>query len=134
MTHDEKVSKAVDYWMAMSDEAIKSARLELDAGSLSFAVNRCYYAAFYAASAVLLTRGHHFVKHAGVRAALHQHLVKPGLLSKELADLYDKLLDKRQEGDYTEFVEFAPEEVRKALDDAVALVAALRAFLPQKGK
>jgi len=35
---------------------------------------------FYAASAVLLKAGKKFIKHSGVRGAIHQHLVNTGLL------------------------------------------------------
>jgi uncharacterized protein (UPF0332 family) len=77
-----------------------------------------YYAAFYAASAVMLRRGHRFVKHAGTRAAVHRYLVKPGLLSEEAGRLYDQLFEDRQEGDYRELISFEPEEVTAAIDKA----------------
>ena len=59
------VKQVVDEWMTLAEEALASGRAELDAGRYSFAINRAYYAAFYAVSAVLLSQGRHFVKHAG---------------------------------------------------------------------
>ena len=106
MTRDEATAQAVRYWLAKARECLAPAEDEVRAGRLSFAVNRCYYAAFYAASAALLARGKRFVKHSGVRAAVHRDLVKPGLLPEDLGRIYDRLFHDRQQGDYIEFVAF----------------------------
>ena len=45
--------------------------------------SRAYYAAFYAASALLLNEGIDTSKHSGVIALVHQHFVKSGKLSKD---------------------------------------------------
>jgi predicted nucleotidyltransferase len=71
------VKQVAGEWMGMADEALASARAEVDAQRWRSAINRAYYAAFYAASAVLLSRGRHFVKHAGLQTALHRDLVHP---------------------------------------------------------
>ena len=73
------VKQVVNEWMTRAEEALASGHAELDAKRFSFAINRAYYAAFYAASAVLLSQGRHFVKHAGVQNALHRDLVHTGL-------------------------------------------------------
>lgn len=85
------MKRVVGEWLRMAGEALASGRSELDAGRFAFAVNRAYYAAFYAASAVLLSRGRHFVKHNGVQAALHRDLVHEGLLAPEHGDACDEL-------------------------------------------
>jgi hypothetical protein len=78
-------------WWLHAVEALKAA--EHDAMMFpSAAVNRAYYACFYAASAVLQSEGRHFVKHTGVRAAVHAELVKPGRLPREIGETYDLLL------------------------------------------
>jgi uncharacterized protein (UPF0332 family) len=129
MSDEDPRGVVAEYWMDKAEQALASARDETASGRLSFAVNRSYYAAFYAASAVLLTRGHRFVKHTGVRAAIHQHLVNPGHLDPDLGKLYDRLFHDRQEGDYVEFTHFEPDDAKRAADDAERLVAALRALL-----
>lgn len=92
MTHDEATEKAVLYWLAQARECLTSASDEARAGRRAFAVNLCYYAAFYAASAVLLARG--------------RRVVKPGTLAEEWGRFYDRLFHDRQQGDYVEFVAF----------------------------
>lgn len=54
-----------------------------DKGYSDFAASRAHYAAFYAATAVLLSEGIEASKHSGVVASIHQRLVKTGKLKKE---------------------------------------------------
>ena len=128
MTRDEATVQAVRYRLAKARECLASAEDEARSGRLSFAVNRCYYAAFYAASAALLARGKRFVKHSGVRAAVHRDLVKPGLLPEDLGRIYDRLFHDRQQGDYIEFVSFDAEDVGGTLGESRQLVRALEAL------
>lgn len=128
MTRDEATAQAVHYWLVKASECLISAEDEARAGRISFAVNRCYYAAFYAASATLLARGKRFVKHSGVRAAVHRDLVKSGLLSEDLGKLYDRLFHDRQQGDYIEFVVFEAADVANTIGEVRQLVHALEAL------
>jgi len=54
MKKAEALQEVIKFWMKKSHEALQSARSEQHAGRLEFAINRAYYACFYAASAVLL--------------------------------------------------------------------------------
>ena len=54
---DAQKLQAIRYWFVMAHECLASARREADADALPFAMNRLYYAAFYAVSAVLLELG-----------------------------------------------------------------------------
>ena len=82
MTEKEAAEQTIVFWISSAQEALESARSELAAGRRRFAINRAYYACFYAASAVLLQQGRTFVKHSGLRAALHEHLVRSGRLER----------------------------------------------------
>jgi uncharacterized protein len=84
MSEDQARAVVIDRLMAKSDQALQAARRDLAVGDVALASNRVYYACFHALSAVLLNERQQFVKHAGVRAAMHQHLVGPGRLSKDL--------------------------------------------------
>ncbi|MEK9136626.1 MAG: HEPN domain-containing protein [Bacteroidota bacterium] len=105
----------VRYWWAKAEQSLASARRELDAGALDFAMNRIYYAAFYAASAALLDRQTTFKKHSGVRAAFHQRFIKSGLLDVQWGKFYDRLFEDRQEGDYAALVAFERDYVQSQL-------------------
>jgi uncharacterized protein (UPF0332 family) len=113
--NEEQLAEVVRYWWAKADASLASARRELEAGALEFAVNRLYYALFYAASAVLLIRNLSFNKHSGVRAAFHREIIKKGLLDVKWGKLYDQLFEDRQEGDYMAMIIFDKEYVESQL-------------------
>jgi len=129
MTTDEARREAVRLFMDKSDEAFQAARQVLTA-SLAAAVNRAYYACFYAASAVLIAESRKFVKHAGLQAAVHKHLVHPGRLSKDLGKAYDRLALARYQADYEAEVTWTLQKAADAIEAAERIVAALRALLP----
>lgn len=66
------------------------------------AASRAYYAAFYAAVALLLSRQQSFGKHSGVVSAIHRDYVKTGLLSLDSGRALQKLFELRGIGDYGE--------------------------------
>lgn len=132
MSEDRRLA-VVRYWLAKADESLESGRSEQKAGRLVFAVNRAYYACFYSASAVLLASGERFVKHSGVRAAVHRGLVKAGRLDVALGRHYDLVFLNRQRGDYQEMVEFQPEEVDELLTQSELFLQAMRALLSEAG-
>jgi uncharacterized protein (UPF0332 family) len=87
MTEEEAQREVVRYWLGQARHALAPARSEAAAARFSFAVNRAYYACFYAGSAVLLSEGRKFVKHSGVRAASHRHSVKTGRIAPNRGNL-----------------------------------------------
>jgi hypothetical protein len=102
MNEQGNLREVIHYWLEKAKESLDAAQDEMESDRLSFAVNRIYYACFYAVSAILIKKRLRFKKHSGVRAAFHQHLVKPGIASHECGQLYDELFEARQEGDYME--------------------------------
>ena len=117
---------AVQYWWSMGEQSLGSARRESDAKAFVFAVNRLYYAAFYAVSALLLDRGLDFKKHSGVRASFHRELVKTGEVEVEWGRFYDRLFDDRQEGDYLVLVVFESGYVKEQLERCGAFLMRIR--------
>ena len=129
MNAEEQRAAVVRYWWSKAEEGLVAARRDLDAQAYTFAINRLYYAAFYAASAALLERHLSFKKHTGVRAAFHQTFIKTGVLDMEWGKLYDQLFEDRQEGDYLALVEFAPEYVADQLARCAQFLDALRPLM-----
>jgi uncharacterized protein (UPF0332 family) len=106
MSADGTLTEAVLYWWNKALESLKAAHRELAAQGYTFAINRAYYALFYAVSALLLEEGRRFSKHSGVRAAFNRDIIRPGRLSRKHGELYNQLFRDRQEGDYVEFTTF----------------------------
>lgn len=122
---NDPVQNLVDYRLDRAREALEEARLMFDGGHLNTYVNRLYYACFYAVSAYLLRHGKSSAKHSGVRALFHREMVKPGLISLEFGQLYDRLFDNRQKADYADLVRFDPEDVGKWYDETMNFVQAV---------
>lgn len=116
-------------WWRRAVESLRTADLIVEHFP-SAAVSHAYYACFYAASAVLAAEGRHFVKHTGVRAAVHAHLVKPGRVTVEIGRAYDELVKARQTADYGALVRVTHDEGRGAIVSARLVVSALEALLP----
>jgi len=52
----------------------------------------------------------------------YQKFVKPGLIRRELGQLYDRLFDKRQKGDYADLFRFDVNEVGRWYDEVKIFV------------
>lgn len=121
----EEIRTLILYRFERANESLDEARILMEHGHANTFVNRLYYACFYAVSGLLLTKGLSSAKHSGVRALFHQNFVKEGLISKELGQVYDKLFDNRQKGDYADMVRFDLNIVRSWYDETKEFVKTL---------
>jgi len=112
----------VSYRLDRAHETLDEARLLADAGRWNACVNRLYYACFYAISALLAKNGLASSKHAGVRSLFNRHYVKTGKVPMELARIYNRLFERRQEGDYIDFVYFKEADVIPWISNAKLFV------------
>lgn len=129
MSDSAQRQEVIRFWWSRAEDSLGSANREIRAESYTFAVNRLYYAAFYAVCAVLLDRHLSFRKHSGVRAAFHREFVKPGLLDSTWGKLYDQLFEDRQEGDYLVLATFEREYVEHQLSRTTAFLEQLRPLI-----
>lgn len=96
------------------------------------AVNRAYYATFYAANALLATKGLERSKHSGVIAAFRQHFVKTGLIEPEYSDTYGQSMDERHNADY-DLETLSYETASENLENAARFIARIERFLTEQG-
>ncbi|MSS70094.1 MAG: HEPN domain-containing protein [Candidatus Latescibacteria bacterium] len=129
MSERNSKEEAVRYWWDKAFESLNAARRELAADAFGFAINRAYYALFYAVSALLIEESRRFKKHSGVRAAFNREIIKTGRLGRKHGDLYNQLFRDRQEGDYVEFAEFDAEYVREKIEACEAFLADIRSLI-----
>ena len=113
----------VDYWLERAGDSVKSSESELQAGRLAFAINRMYYALFYAVTASLAAQGKKLGKHSAVRAAFHRDFVRKGKVHKSYGRLYDELFNARQQGDYLPLVKFDRAVVKSQLSEVKRFLA-----------
>lgn len=94
----------IEYRLQRASETIAEAQYNADGGYFNTAVNRLYYAAYYAASALMLANGINAVSHAGIKTMLSLHFVRTKLLDIEHGKTFLTLFENRQSGDYEDFI------------------------------
>jgi len=129
----ESGRELVSYRLQKARETLEDARILADAGRWNPCVNRLYYACFYAVSALLIQEGLSSTKHTGLRSLFNRHFVKTNKVPKDRARFFNDLFERRQEGDYADFVSFEESQVLSWLPEAEAFVQNL-AILIEKGK
>ncbi len=126
---DEATAKEVALYIEHAEEALKVARLDLDNDFYTAAVNRAYYAIFYAANALLATKKLARSKHSGVLAAFRQYFIKPGLLPAELSEIYGQVMEDRHESDYEILPAIDQTEAEMDLKQAQYFVEEVKSWL-----
>ncbi|TQQ81326.1 HEPN domain-containing protein [Halonotius terrestris] len=110
------------------DEQVRQARQALDdargahEASLSDAVvvNRCYYACFHAAQAILYQHGHEPTSHSGVLSLFGSEIVVDGDISREHGRFLNALSTLRKQADYG--YEPIEEDIETLLDQTASFV------------
>ena len=64
----EEIQALMSYRMQRSEESLRAAEIMLRSQMFAFAMNRIYYAMFYAVQGVLALKGVSFSKHGQVKA------------------------------------------------------------------
>lgn len=129
MTDQENRRILAKSWMAKADDAFHAAECLLQEKSLAGCVNRLYYAAFYAVSAVLANEGHEYGKHSAVRAALHRDFVKANRVPVACSETYDELFEDRQAGDYTPETFFTFNDVSRLSKETRKFIDSFKSLL-----
>ena len=122
----------VQYRMARADDTLEDARILAKAGRWNACVNRLYYACFYAVSALLVCNDLSSSKHAGVRSLFNRQYVKTGKIPKDLARIYNDLFERRQEGDYIDFVSFQEPQVLPWITKAEKLIGYIAGLVQEQ--
>lgn len=126
---DEVTIKEVMLYIENADESLSVAQLNLDNDFYAAAINRAYYAIFYAANALLATKKLARSKHTGVLSIFRQHFIKTKLLPTELSVIYGQVMDDRHEGDYEIMAATSKEDAEVDIDQARHFVEEVKAWL-----
>jgi uncharacterized protein (UPF0332 family) len=119
----------VIYRLQRARESLEDAHILADAGRWNPCVNRLYYACFYAVSALLAQEDLSSSKHTGVRSLFNQHFVSTGRIAKRTARIFNDLFERRQEGDYVDFIRFEESQVQAWMPQAEAFVTQIASLL-----
>lgn len=100
-------------------------------GYYNTAVNRLYYACYYAAIALLIKQGLTPGTHAGVKQMLGLHFVATGRLSREIGRIFSLLFERRHSSDYDDFAYSTEEEIDELMPKAETFIMAIGALLKE---
>lgn len=129
---DNKKWDLSQYRLNTAEETLVVARECLGNNHYKDAINRSYYAAFYAARAVLAIEGVDFKRHKDVVAHFNKEYVATGKVSRDLGRLLARLQQKREQSDYDDFFIASREEAEKQLKNAISIVAGIKQYLELK--
>ena len=103
LTKEQRIA-IVQYRMENANNTLKEVESHIQNGFYNMAVNRMYYACYYAASAILIANGVETKSHDGVRRMVGQELILKGIIDAEYGRFYNQLFSKRETGDYEDFI------------------------------
>ncbi|MBU0573885.1 MAG: HEPN domain-containing protein [Candidatus Margulisiibacteriota bacterium] len=93
------------------------------------AVSRAYYAAFHAASAVLLSEDITVESHSALKTMFGLHFVNKGKLDKRFGRFLNELKDSRESGDYDVYTGFEKNDAEKAINESQEFVEGMKDYL-----
>ncbi len=112
-----------------AEASIRAAKELASKSYYDFVASRAYYAAFYAATALLLSKELEFSRHSGVIASIHQKFVKTGKLDKRHGKDLNWLFELRGVGDYGATIHVSQQDAVRAIEIAVDFLGATKLLI-----
>ena len=119
-------------YMRNAQEMLDVARENLNNNHNNSACNRAYYGIFYAASALIYSKGLSYGKHSAVLAAFRQHFIKTGIFDKKWSDDYEFIMNSRHTADYDLYDVMEREDVIVVLAKAQGFVEEVKKWLQKQ--
>ena len=124
--------KEIKSLIERAEKYMRSAEILLNEGDYESSVSRTYYAMFYCAQAMLLTKNLSFSSHKGVISAFGEHFVKTGIFPKEMGRELNRAFEKRQIGDYEYTFVISKDEAEEVLENGKKFVEKIVQHLKEK--
>jgi len=130
MNHEDRIS-LVNYRISKAEQTLKEVDVLIGNYLWNTAVNRIYYANFYAVSALLISRNIRAVTHAGVRQMLSLHFVKTNIIDRDLGKFYSYIFDMRHTADYADYIDYNESQVMPLIEPSKKLINEISRILSQ---
>ena len=111
----EERQAIIEYRLEKCERTFSDVEKATEFGMYNTAANRLYYAFYYVASALLISKGVSAHTHSGLQSMIHMHFIKTGMLSTEDGILMRRLFSLRQESDYDDFVMLTEDDIKPLL-------------------
>lgn len=129
---NESKRALIAYRIKRADDTLKEAELMFQEGYYNGAINRLYYACYYATIALLLKNDIQAQTHSGVKAMFGLHFVSKKIIPYEIGKTLTSLFEKRQTGDYDDFAIYERQDVENLLQDANEFVRFIKTLINQQ--
>ena len=126
---ESSIKELSKYRYECAEEALQDAEIMFDNGRYKNALNRAYYAVFYALRAVNALDGFDSSKHSGVIAYFNQTYVKTGIFKKEISRIIKLASEKREQADYLDFFVASKEDAEQQIQRAKILLKTIKEYL-----
>lgn len=113
-------------------DTLDTAKLCMEHKRYKDAINRCYYAAFYAVKAILALEEIDFKRHKDAVAYFNQHYVATEIFDREIGKCLGRLKRKREASDYDDFYVASFDEAKEQYESAELIVKNVQTFLKMK--
>jgi uncharacterized protein (UPF0332 family) len=119
----------IKYRIERARETIKEVQTHIENKYWNTAINRMYYACFYAVGALLAKNKIEVSSHSGVRQKFGEYYVKTGKIDRNLAKHFTELFEKRHKGDYNDFFDYNKETVLRLYPYSKELIEQIEKIL-----
>lgn len=110
-------------------DTLNAARVCYDSKHYKDAINRSYYAAFYAVKSVLALEEVDFKRHKDAVAYFNQKYVAGDIFPRELGRCLGRLKQKRETSDYDDFYVASMEEAQEQIQAAEFILGNIKCYL-----
>lgn len=128
---DSSRTAMITYRLERSEETLREADYLIKGGYYSTAINRLYYACYYAVSALLIKNKIQAQTHAGVKSMLSLHFIRTGRIDVQTGKDFFRLFDLRHNNDYDDFSFCDKETILDMRPKAEAIIRAINTLLKQ---
>ncbi len=126
---DSPADQLIQVRMQQAKESLTEAETLYRASLFRGAINRSYYAMFYAVSALAVLRQEPTSKHSRLIAFFDRQFVKPGIFPKELSKSLHLAFQRRQENDYGNVLNVNDDDAQRVYSDARSFVESIEKHL-----
>lgn len=124
--------KEINSLIERAKRYLKSAEILLEEGDYESSVSRTYYAMFYSAQAMLLTKNLSFSSHKSVISAFGEQFIKTGIFPKEMGRELNRAFEKRQIGDYEYTFVISKMEAKEIFENGEKFIEKIIQHLKEK--
>lgn len=119
----------IHYRLDKARQTLHDAEILAHEGSWNSAMNRVYYACFYAVLALLFKHNIKTRTHAGLKTQFGLMFIVPGLIDKKWGAFYSDIFTLRQKCDYADFIEFGEHELNTLIHEAREFILLIDSLL-----